>query len=92
MLQQKFYPPEEIVTISKGKLDESLKNCIDQEEEILIVEACPSSFSRARKLIEDGKIVHNVQLKVFTVAGSTGNYVTTLFPKEILLKKIVIVS
>ena len=86
MLQQKFYPPEEIVTKIKGELDESLKKRIDQEEEISIVdEACPSSFSkesRARKLIEDGKIVHNAQLKVFTVAGSTGNYVTTLFPKE----------
>ena len=86
MLQQKFYPPEEIVTKIKGELDESLKKRIDREEELSIVdEACPSSFSkesRARKLIEDGKIVHNAQLKVFTVAGSTGNYVTTLFPKE----------
>ena len=82
MLQQKFYPPEEIVTRIKGELDESHKKGIDHEE---IDEACLSSFSkecRARKLIEDGKIVHNAQLKVFTVAGSTGNYVTTLYPKE----------
>ena len=43
MLQQKFYPPEERI---KGELDESLKKRIDQEEEILIVdEACPCSFS-----------------------------------------------
>ena len=42
----------------------------------------PAKESRARKLIKDGKIAHNAQLKVFTVAGSTGNYVTTLFPKE----------
>ena len=66
----------------KGELDESHKKGIDHEE---IDKACLSSFSkecRARKLIEDGKIVHNAQLKVFTVAGSTGNYVTTLYPTE----------
>ena len=39
----------------------------------------PAKESRARKLIEDGKIAHNAQLKVFTVAGSTGNYVTIVY-------------
>ena len=49
MLQQKFYPPEEIVTKIKGELNESLKKRIDQEEEILIVdEVCPSSFFQGK--------------------------------------------
>ena len=84
MSQVRFYPPEEIVSRIKGELDElteSHKKCINLEEN----EELPSSFSkesRARKLIEDGKLVHNAHLKVFTVAGSTGHYVTTLHPKE----------
>ena len=41
-----------------------------------------SQAARARKLIEDGKIAHNVQLQVFTVVSSNGSYVVTLHPKE----------
>ena len=76
-----FYKPEEIVSRIKGELNESKKESItlDNNREL------PDSFSqeaRARKLIEDNKIVHNPKLKVFTVAGSKDFYVTKLHPKE----------
>ena len=79
--QVKFYQPEEIVSRIKGKVSESKKDCINPNDN----KELPDSFSqeaRAHKLIEDGKIVHNPQLKVFTVAGSKDFYVTKLYPKE----------
>ena len=50
----------------------------------MIIRNCQTHFPRKLelKLIEDGKIVHNPQLKVFTVAGSKDFYATKLYPKE----------
>ena len=77
----KFYKPEEIVARLKGEIRET-----NEEQDIENNHELPNALSqeaRARKLIEDGEIVHNAQLKVFTVSDSLGHhYVVTLHPKE----------
>ena len=45
-------------------------------------EKCNSQESRARKLLDEGKVVHNPTLKVFTVMGTNHPHAVTLFPKE----------
>jgi len=81
MITVKVYKPEEIVARIKGEIRET-----NEEQNVESTQKLPDSLSRearARKLIEDGKIVHNAQLKVFTISGSSGHhYVVTLHPKE----------
>ena len=81
ILPVKVYKPEEIVARVKGEIRET-----NEEQDIENNHELPNALSqeaRARKRIEDGKIVHNAQLKVFTVSGSSGHhYVVTLHPKE----------
>ena len=84
MSQVKYYQPDEIVSRIKGELSKPKEEDINTDNSIDTTQLPDSSSKKARalKLIEDGKIVHNPKLKVFTIAGSKDCYVTKLHPNE----------
>lgn len=45
-------------------------------------ERIASQESRANKLLDEGKVLHNPSFKVFTVMGKKGLQAVTLFPKD----------
>lgn len=78
---------EEIVQRMKGELAEKT-NVGGKNENQLEDKPNNPSFSqepRARRLLSEGKVVHNPQLKVFTVMGSIQAHNVTLFHKEVCI-------
>ena len=78
------YPPEDIVCQIKGELAERSKFSQDKmhQQENQTCNPHLSQESRAKKAVDDGKVVHNPQLKVFKVMGTNRPHAVTLFPKE----------
>ena len=78
------YPPEDFVKRIKGELMERSNAGQDEEPQRENKTCNPhlSQESRAKKVVDEGKVVHNPQLKVFTVIGTNQPHAVTLFPKE----------
>ena len=79
--QMTVYPPEDIVQWIKGELVEKSKDEKHQQQDKALNPHL-SQESRAKKVVDEGKVMHNSQLKVFTVMGTSRPHAVTLFPKE----------
>ena len=77
------YSPEDIVKQLKGELVSNLStnSCVQDTTQQRHGQIA-SQESRAKRLLEEGKVVHNPSLKVFTVMGTDRPHAVTLFPKE----------
>lgn len=74
------YSPKDIVKLLKGELVNNLS--LGQETAQQSHNQIVSQESRAKKLLDEGKVMHNPSLKVFTIMGTNRPHVVTLFPKE----------
>ena len=79
--QMTVYLPEDIVQRIKGELVEKSKDEKHQQQDKALNPHL-SQESRAKKVVDEGKVMHNSQLKVFTVMGTNRPHAVTLFPKE----------
>ena len=77
------YSPEDIVRQIKGELVNDLSTTSGSQDTAEQSHSqVASQESRARKLLDEGKVVHNPSLKVFTAKGTNKPHAVTLFPKE----------
>ena len=77
------YSPEDIVRQIKGELVNDLSTtCGSQDTAKPSHSQVTSQESRARKQLDEGKVVDDPSLKVFTVKGINKAHTVTLFPKE----------
>ena len=77
------YSPEDIVRQIKGELVNDLSTTYGSQDTAKRSHSqVASQESKARKQLDEGKVVHKPSLKVFTVKGINKAHVVTLFPNE----------